>query len=364
MAQEKVANSYKTLTNTIHMFYNVYTWLGERSLANIEVDPWRKLVTLQTYEWERPLLFMAQSAARSRVASESVGTGLFAESESAVSWAYRYCEELTAWHSRSFSLASRLLPDEKRRAVRALYAFCRTTDDIVDRSQGNVSEELASWRERVLTQRTEPHDLVPMAWADARSRFDIPPAYAEQLIDGVARDIRQRRYHTFSDLAEYSYGVASTVGLMSAHIIGFESEEALPYAIRLGVALQLTNILRDVGEDWKAGRLYLPLDELEAHGLSAADVEAGVVTEQWRNFMRFQIARNRRLYKEAWPGIGMLSADGQLAIAAAAMFYAAILDDIEEHDYDVFQRRAYVSTWGKLRRLPQIWWRLRRINLT
>lgn len=320
-------------------------------------------MTLQTYEWEQPLLFMAQSAARSRVASESAGTKMFAESASAIAWAYSYCEELTAWHSRSFSLASRLLPQEKRRAVRALYAFCRTTDDIVDRSHGNVGEELASWRKRVSAHHTEPHDLVPMAWADARQRYKIPPAYAEQLIDGVARDIHQRRYHTFSELAEYSYGVASTVGLMSAHIIGFESDEALPYAIRLGVALQLTNILRDVGEDWRAGRLYLPLDEMEAYGLSAADIEAGVVTENWRNFMRFQITRNRRLYDEAWPGIAMLSTDGQMAIAAAASFYAAILDDIEAHDYDVFRRRAHVSGWGKLRLLPQIWLRLRRVNV-
>lgn len=314
------------------------------------------LVTLQTYEWEQPLLSLAQSAARSRVAPEAGHIRLFGESDSAVSWAYRYCEELTAWHSRSFSLASRLLPLEKRRAVRALYAFCRTTDDIVDRPQGNVSAALAAWRERVLSPRPEPHDLVPMAWADARRRFDIPPAYAEQLIEGVGRDLHQRRYHTFSELAEYSYGVASTVGLMSAHIIGFDSEEALPYAIRLGVALQLTNILRDIGEDWQAGRLYLPLDELESYGLTTADIEAGVVTDRWRNFMRFQIARNRRLYEEAWPGIAMLSPDGRMAIAAAAGFYAAILDDIEAHDYDVFRRRAFVSAWGKARLIPQIWW--------
>jgi phytoene synthase len=291
---------------------------------------------------------------------DSGAVGLFAESDSALSWAYRYCEELTAWHSRSFSLASRLLPPEKRRAVRALYAFCRTTDDIVDRPQGDVTEGLQSWRQRALTARPEPHDLVPLAWADARRRFLVPPAYAEQLIDGVARDLTQRRYQTFSELAEYSYGVASTVGLMSAHIIGFESDEALPYAIRLGVALQLTNILRDIGEDWAVGRLYLPLDELQAFDLSPADVARGLVTDRWRAFMRFQIARNRRLYREAWPGIAMLSKDGQMAIATAATLYAGILDDIEAHDYDVFSRRAHLGAWGKLRRLPGVWWNVRR----
>lgn len=315
-------------------------------------------MTLQTYEWERPLLSLAQTAARSHAILEPGGVGLFAESNSALSWAYRYCQELTAWHSRSFSLASRLLPPEKRRAVRALYAFCRTTDDIVDRPQGNIDEGLQSWRERALSSRPEPHDLVPMAWADARRRFRIPPAYAEQLIDGVARDLSQRRYQTFGELAEYSYGVASTVGLMSAHIIGFQSDEALPYAIRLGVALQLTNILRDIGEDWAVGRLYLPLDELQSFDLSPTDIARGVVTDRWRAFMRFQIVRNRRLYEEAWPGITMLSKDGQMAIATAATLYAAILDDIEAHDYDVFGRRAHVGTWGKLRRLPGLWWRV------
>jgi phytoene synthase len=127
----------------------------------------------------------------------------------------------------------------------------------------------------------------------------------------------------------------------------------------LGVALQITNILRDVGEDWGLGRLYLPLEELAAYGLSEADVARDRVDERWRAFMRFQIARNRRLYAEAWPGIALLHKDGRLAVAAAGEFYRAILDDIEAHDYDVFSRRAHLSAWGKLSRLPGIWWRNR-----
>jgi phytoene synthase len=153
--------------------------------------------------------------------------------------------------------------------------------------------------------------------------------------------------------------VAATVGLMSMHIIGFASSGAIPYAIRLGVALQLTNILRDVAEDWRAGRLYLPAEELAAYGLTEADVAAAQVDGRWRAFMRFQIARNRRLYAEATPGIGLLNPDGRLAVAAAATLYRAILDDIEAHDYDVFSRRAHVSAWGKLRQLPALWWHSR-----
>jgi phytoene synthase len=187
----------------------------------------------------------------------------------------------------------------------------------------------------------------------------MPLGYASQLIDGVARDLEQTRYATFDDLAVYCYGVASTVGLMSMHILGYESEEATPYAIKLGVALQLTNILRDVAEDWRRGRLYLPLDELAAFGLSENDIAQSQVNERWRSFMRFQIERTRRLYAEAEPGIALLHRDGRFSTAAAAGLYASILDKIEQQDYDVFSQRAVVSGWGKLSRLPGLWWRTR-----
>jgi phytoene synthase len=142
---------------------------------------------------------------------------------------------------------------------------------------------------------------------------------------------------------------------MSMHIIGYGGSEAIPYAIKLGLALQMTNILRDVAEDWQRGRVYLPQDELVAFGLTEGTIADGHVTERWRQFMRFQIERNRRLYAEAWPGIEMLNRDGRFAIAAAAGLYGAILEDIERHDYDVFSRRAHINRWGKLRRLPGLW---------
>lgn len=275
-------------------------------------------------------------------------------------FAHEQCEQITAVHSKSFHLASGLLPEKKKRAVRALYAFCRVTDDIVDCPTGDVKADLAEWQAAALSANPPLDNKVALAWADARLQYNIPLRFAEQLIEGVARDMHQDRYETFADLATYAYGVAATVGLMSMHIIGFESEAALPYAIKLGLALQMTNILRDVGEDWQRGRLYLPQQELSAFGLTEADIDEGIVTERWRSFMQFQIARNRKLYEESWPGIGMLNADGRFAIAAAAGIYRAILDDIEANDYDVFNRRAYVSTWGKLSMLPQLWWRSRR----
>jgi phytoene synthase len=147
---------------------------------------------------------------------------------------------------------------------------------------------------------------------------------------------------------------------MSMCIIGFASEEAVTYAIKLGVALQLTNILRDVGEDFRNGRVYLPQDELRAFGLSDADLALGQPTEIWRRFMRFQLERARQLYVQAWPGIALLSRDGRLAIGAAANVYRAILDRIEANGYDVFTRRANLSGLQKLSLLPPLWFQLRR----
>jgi phytoene synthase len=238
-----------------------------------------------------------------------------------------------------------------------LYAFCRVTDDIVDCPDCDAQQSLNEWRRSALAAEPPIANLVAVAWADARQRHHIPLRLAEQLIDGVARDLTQARYANFDDLTTYAYGVASTVGLMSMRIIGYRNAGAIPYAIKLGVALQLTNILRDVGEDWQAGRVYLPADELARFDLSEDDLARGRVDVRWRAFMRFQIERNRRLYAEAWPGIQLLNEDGRFAIAAAGDLYRRILDDIEAHDYDVFTRRAHVSTPRKLLALFNLWWK-------
>jgi phytoene synthase len=311
------------------------------------------MTAMQSHIWERKLLSLAYETRPSLAVHIPVAT----HDQELLRRAYTYCESLTAIHSRSFHLASSLLPPDKRRAVHALYAFCRVSDNIVDCSQGDPHAALAAWRIRALSPAPPGDDLIATAWADSRRRYRIPHRYMEQLIEGVARDLNQKRYANFEELTAYAYGVASTVGLMSMHIIGFSSPAAIPYAIKLGVALQITNILRDVGEDWRMGRLYLPLQELAAYELSEADVARGRVDRRWRDLMRFQIARVRRLYEEAWPGIALLNKDGRFAIAAAGELYRAILDDIEEHDYDVFSRRAHLSGWRKLGRLPGIWWR-------
>lgn len=307
-----------------------------------------------TKAWEQQLVMKASAAAYS---------------EEAVAWqasadqldvAYAVCAELTRQHSKTFYMASALLPAQQRRAMRALYAFCRTSDDLVDRAEGDALSTLQAWRRQALYPYWVVDDPVTLAWLDARRRFAIPRLYPEQLLEGVAQDLTQTRYATFAELAGYCYGVASTVGLMSMHITGFSGREALPYAIKLGVALQLTNILRDVAEDWRMGRLYLPQEDLQRFGVSEAAIAAGRNDGRWRALMRFEIERARRLYAESMPGIALLGAQGQLAVAAAAELYQRILDDIEAHNYDVFSRRAHLSNRRKAAHLPGIWWRVKR----
>jgi phytoene synthase len=270
--------------------------------------------------------------------------------------AYAFADHVTATHSKSFYFASGLLPEEKRSAIRALYAFCRTVDDIVDLSfKKDRDFELDYWRQVVQKASFLENDQVAAAWVDTLARYQIPSRFALQLIDGVARDLSQTRYETFDELATYCYGVASTTGLMSMHIIGFAGNAAIPYAIKLGVALQMTNILRDVGEDYRNGRLYLPREELAFYGVRESDIAANKVTNAWRRFMNFQIERTRQLYADSWAGLKLLEPEGRLAIGAASVFYAGILDDIEGHDYEVFKRRARLSTWGKVSRIPSLW---------
>lgn len=312
-------------------------------------------VEAQPHPWESSLLALAQEAWTSVVHAYSVQVDA-----AQLRKAYTYCARLTSQHSKSFYLSSALLPEGKRKASRALYAFCRVGDDLADRLSDDPTAALRHWGEIALAADPQTDDPVVLAWSHARSIYRIPHRYAEQLINGVARDLQQTRYQTFDELAEYSYGVASTVGLMSMHIVGFSGPEAIPYAVKLGVALQLTNILRDVGEDYRSGRVYLPQEELAAFGITEDQIAAGRVDDRWRDFMRFQIARNRVLYQEAWPGIAMLNRDGRFAIAAAATLYRGILNDLEAHDYNNFSRRAYVNKRGKALRLAQAWWSVRR----
>jgi len=313
------------------------------------------LESLNTQTWESRLLRLAYHALDGSTHSQPVARG-----REHLEQAYQHSTDITRHHSRTFYLASSLLPRAQRQAARALYAFCRVSDDLVDsQEETHRHQKLLQWRQESLADHPPIYNLVALAWADTRANFGIPRRYAEQLLDGITTDLVKTRYATFDELAQYCYGVASTVGLMTMHIVGYSGDEALPYAIKLGVALQLTNILRDVGEDWRNGRLYLPQEELEMFNLTEEDIAAGRNDERWHAFMNFQISRARRLYAEALPGVAMLGKSGRFAIGAAAELYQAILDDIEANNYDVFNYRAHTTGLEKLKMLPGIWQRAR-----
>lgn len=274
--------------------------------------------------------------------------------------AYRHCAELTQTHSKSFYFSTQMLPLPKREAIRVLYAFCRTTDDLVDLNPVRGHESLAQWSQ-ILQAAPRRDDPVPLAWADVRDRFNLVAQLEAELLAGVEMDLSINRYETFADLWLYCYRVASVVGLLSMQVIGY-AEGAVPYAIKLGVALQLTNILRDVGEDAARNRIYLPREDLAQFDVSEQDVLDGVPSERMTALLRFQIARAHQLYDESWRGIGLLHPDSRFAVATAATVYRGILSKIEANSYNVWTRRASVSNAEKLASLPRILWRLRRLN--
>lgn len=275
--------------------------------------------------------------------------------------AYAICEGIIRQHSKSFYFSTQFLAPEKRRAVRALYAFCRTTDDTVDMATDDPARALAEWVRLARAPSPPPHHPVLLAWHDTRVRYGITPSLVDELLAGMAMDLTIKRYATFADLWLYCYRAASVVGLLSMSITGY-APGATPYAIKLGVALQLTNILRDVGEDARRGRVYLPEEDLASFGLSADDILAETYDDRFRDLMRFQIDRAHRLYQESWAGIALLPHDSRIGIAAAARVYQGILGKIALNNYNSYHQRAYLPLREKLLLLPKIWWDVRKLG--
>ncbi len=265
--------------------------------------------------------------------------------------AYGTCREITRSASKTFYLASLFLAAEKRRAVWAVYAFCRTADDLVDTSRPSA-ERLSRIDdlERKLLDAASGSAAEPIfvAYADATRRFGIPLEPALALLRGARMDVTVRRYASYAELCDYCYHVASTVGLLVLPILGYAAPEALEYGIKLGRAMQLTNILRDVGEDALMGRIYLPAEDLARFGYAEDDVFAKVVDERFVALMEFQISRVRAIYREAEPGIALLSPESRYTVRLALSLYRRILDAIELNDYNVFTRRAYVPLRSKV----------------
>jgi phytoene synthase len=263
------------------------------------------------------------------------------------------------------------LPSPKRRAIWAVYAFCRVVDDIVDEAfepqspqcghlSGLLAPEhaLAYWRialERIYRYGGSDDGPIQLAWSDMLEHYPVPLQPALELLQGVAMDLYAMRYETFDDLYVYCYRVAGTVGLLTSPIFAYHQDGALIHAVDLGIALQLTNILRDIGEDARRGRIYLPQDEIKRFGYSEAELMAGVINDPFRELVRFQIARAHEYYQRSLPGISMLSADCRLAVRLSGSLYSHILDRIRLNNYNVFTKRASVPLKTKLAAVPQYW---------
>ncbi len=268
---------------------------------------------------------------------------------------YDEAARATAVGSKSFYFATRFFPRDLAQSAHAVYWFCRTTDDLVDEcsSVEQGRSELEAWAiatSRALDEWRSPNRVLAV-FTDAVARHAIPHDLPFELIEGMRMDLNSTRYRTFDELRVFCYRVASVVGLMMSHVIGFQRPEdsgpGLNYAIDLGIAMQLTNILRDLGEDWQRGRVYLPAEEMAQFGYTPEMLGRGERNPAFQALMEFQIARARRFYAAAAPGIPLLNRDGRFAVQVASDVYSQILCRIEAANYDVFSRRAVVPPLEK-----------------
>ena len=269
---------------------------------------------------------------------------------------YAECKRLNALHGKTYYLATLLLPKSKRPYVHALYGFARYADEIVDdlASTLTVDEKakaLSTWGEKILYDLASGRsdDAVGRALIDTVNRFNIPHAHFEAFLHSMTMDLTVTEYQTYEDLLEYVYGSAAVIGLEMVPVLGVLEEGAYECAKKLGIAFQLANFIRDVGEDLDRGRIYLPLDELAQCGVSRQMLEARVLTPQIIEALKFQIARVRQLQAEATPGIKMLEATSRPCIEAASTLYCGIVDEVEKIGYDIFNKRAKTSTARRLR---------------
>ncbi|MCC6705820.1 MAG: phytoene/squalene synthase family protein [Thermomicrobiales bacterium] len=264
------------------------------------------------------------------------------------------CREIARSKGRSFYLASFCLAPDQRRAIHAVYAYCRVADDIVDLadrdSRDAAERKLDAWRD----QLHEPVDPVARAFARARAAYGIPLEPALALIEGVRGDLSPESFFGWPELRRYCHKVAGTVGLLTAPVLGCRDPRALPRADELGIAMQLTNIVRDVAEDAAAGRVYLPFAEMRAFGCDPEALLQGRPTGDFAGLVALQVDRARGLYRSALRGVPALDRNGQLATLAAARLYGEILGEIERANYDVFRGRTRVSGPRKLRQAPVV----------
>ncbi|WCJ28823.1 Phytoene synthase chloroplastic [Euphorbia peplus] len=275
--------------------------------------------------------------------------------------AYESSRMICSDYAKTFYLGTLLMTQERQKAIWAIYVWCRRTDELVDGPNAEYmsSEVLDRWEQRledIFDGR--PYDLLDAALTDTVFNFPIDIKPFKDMIEGMRMDIKKCRYENFEELYLYCYYVAGTVGLMSVPVMGIAPDSSLSHqnvynsAFYLGIGNQLTNILRDVGEDVLRGRIYLPQDELAQFGLSDKDVFERKVSDEWREFMKEQIKRARHYFNLAEEGASQLDKDSRWPVWSCLILYRQILDAIEENDYDNLTKRAFVGRTKKLLSLP------------
>jgi phytoene synthase len=273
---------------------------------------------------------------------------------------YLECKRLNSLHGKTYYLATLLLPPAKRPFVHALYGFARYADEIVDDLASTLTDEekansLKQWGEGVISdiKSGNSNDQIGKALVDTVRRFDIPIQYFQAFLHSMTMDLTITEYQEYEDLQEYVYGSAAVIGLQMVSVLGIEKgnsiDEVNSAAEKLGIAFQLANFIRDVGEDLDRGRVYLPIAELQSHGVTREMLEDKVLTPQIKSALKEQIERVRRLQRESTIGIKMLSVQSRACIQAASELYCGIVDEVEKIDYQIFNKRAKTSNWRRMK---------------
>ncbi len=265
------------------------------------------------------------------------------------------CQAITKKYGTSYYFATQFFPREVREGIYAIYAFARIPDEIVDGKakvgKAETIVQLEDWRERWRTAMNagRSDDSVMNAIVHYFRKFDIQREHGEAFLRSMFMDEERDTYTDYAELEEYMYGSAGVIGLMVTKIVGYSTDKAFDHALKLGYAFQLTNFLRDVREDCEElGRVYMPQDELRRFGLSSDDISARVYDERFVDFMKFQIERNREIYREALPGIPMLAFRGRLAVRISYVLYKAILAEVERVNYNIYLGRVRTNFRQKL----------------
>ena len=272
--------------------------------------------------------------------------------------AYDHCQRIAKDQAKNFYYAFRTLPARKRRAIYAAYAFCRYCDDIADESLPieEKQRQLAHTRQLLAdSKKGAVREPVFAALEDASNEFGIPADYFEDIIEGVEMDLTWTRFRNFEELRTYCHKVASVVGLICIEVFGYEDTKAKEYAVDLGIAMQMTNIMRDIKEDAQRGRIYIPLDEMARFGYSEQDLMEGVVNDAFLDLMRFQAARARQYFASGRRLVPLLSSESRACPAVLHGVYSAILDRIETSGFNVFERRIGLSRPEKLFITARLW---------